>query len=444
MVLPTTSTKDPRTNILYRPYQPFGACLDLFYTRADEVLISGPAGTGKSRACLEKLHLCASKYPGMRGLMIRKTRESLTQSAMVTFDRFVLPPNGTVRFRTAEQEYRYVNGSVIALGGMDKASKVLSSEYDLIYIMQAEELSDEDWETLTTRNRFGVMPYNQIISDCNPASPTHWLKLRCDNGIGLMLNSTHEDNPNLYNHLTGRWTERGISYIKKLDNLTGVRKLRLRHGIWAAAEGMIYAEEWNPSVHQTYRKPIPRDWVRLWTIDFGFTHPLCWQAWAVNPENDEAVRFAEIYQTRLLVEDLCALIKVWMVQEGEPAPEVVICDHDAEGRATFERHMDMATTPADKSVLDGIEDVKSRLRPDPDTGRPKIYFMRDSVDEKDPDLVEAGLPTCTEEEFESYEWSDNKKKEQPKKEQDHGMDCTRYLSRYLVNEMSGWVRGAGR
>src|SRR3990167_5067145 len=79
MVLPTTSTKDPRTNILYRPYQPFGACLDLFYTRADEVLISGPAGTGKSRACLEKLHLCASKYPGMRGLMIRKTRESLTQ-----------------------------------------------------------------------------------------------------------------------------------------------------------------------------------------------------------------------------------------------------------------------------------------------------------------------------------------------------------------------------
>src|SRR3990167_5289188 len=207
MVLPTTSTKDPRTNILYRPYQPFGACLDLFYTRADEVLISGPAGTGKSRACLEKLHLCASKYPGMRGLMIRKTRESLTQSAMVTFDRFVLPPNGTVRFRTAEQEYRYVNG------------------------------------------------------------------------IGLMLNSTHEDNPNLYNRLTGRRTERGISYIKKLDNLAGVRKLRLRHGIWAAAEGMIYAEEWNPSVHQTYRKPIPRDWVRLWTIDFGFTHPLCWQAW---------------------------------------------------------------------------------------------------------------------------------------------------------------------
>lgn len=36
-----------------RPYEPFGAAKDVWTDRSDEVLLSGPAGTGKSRACLE-------------------------------------------------------------------------------------------------------------------------------------------------------------------------------------------------------------------------------------------------------------------------------------------------------------------------------------------------------------------------------------------------------
>jgi phage terminase large subunit len=44
-----------------RPYQPRGAARALLLSRAPEVLAAGPAGTGKSRACLEKVHLCAAK-----------------------------------------------------------------------------------------------------------------------------------------------------------------------------------------------------------------------------------------------------------------------------------------------------------------------------------------------------------------------------------------------
>ena len=32
----------------------------------EEIIISGPAGTGKTRAGLYKLHKAAIKYPGMR------------------------------------------------------------------------------------------------------------------------------------------------------------------------------------------------------------------------------------------------------------------------------------------------------------------------------------------------------------------------------------------
>jgi len=126
---PDRILSDPR----YRVFRPYGAANDFLYCKDPEVLFCGPAGTGKSRTALEKLHLCAMKYPGSRHLIVRKTRASLTQSAMVTYDKHVLSEDSGVRFRTAEQEYRYRNGSVIALGGMDKSSKVLSSDYDLIY-----------------------------------------------------------------------------------------------------------------------------------------------------------------------------------------------------------------------------------------------------------------------------------------------------------------------
>ena len=66
-----------------------------------------------------------SKYKGARALMVRKTRTSLTQSAMVTFDKFVIPENDSVTWRTGEQEYRYVNGSVVVIGGMDKSIKII-------------------------------------------------------------------------------------------------------------------------------------------------------------------------------------------------------------------------------------------------------------------------------------------------------------------------------
>jgi phage terminase large subunit len=58
-----------------KPYQPFGSAKEVFYAQDPEVLIAGAAGTGKSRAVIEKLYACAAiKNPGMRGLMIRKTR----------------------------------------------------------------------------------------------------------------------------------------------------------------------------------------------------------------------------------------------------------------------------------------------------------------------------------------------------------------------------------
>jgi PBSX family phage terminase large subunit len=434
----SASVNEAIRNPLNRPYEPFGSAVKMLYSKHQENLLCGPAGTGKSRVCLEKLHLCASKYAGMRALMVRKTRESLTQSAMVTFDKFVVPPNGSVRWRTAEQEYRYSNGSVIVVGGMDKSSKVLSSDYDLIYVQEATELMEEDWETLITRARLGVMPYNQLIADCNPSAPYHWLKKRADAGILNYIASIHEDNPTLYDNHKKVWTKRGEDYLKKLDSLTGVRYRRLRLGLWAAAEGQIY-DMWDPDIHMIKRFDPPRDWNRVWVVDFGFKHPFVFQAWAISPEG-RCYRFFEIYYTKLLVEDAARLISAWQKANREPTPDAVVCDWDAEGRATLERYLEVTTSPADKGILEGLEAVKSMLKPDED-GVPNMLFMRDSLMEVDPDLSDSARPTCTEQEMDGYEWDDRKKREIPRDEDNHGMDCIRYLAKYVQGEYGDWALG---
>lgn len=418
-------------------YHPRGAAKVILESRAPEVLLSGPAGTGKSRACLQKLHLQALKYPKMRGLIVRKTQTSLGSTALVTWRQHVATEalaNGTVRWYGGSQQesaqYQYKNGSSIVVGGMDKATKIMSSEYDVAYVQEAIELTVDDWEAITTRLRNGRMPYQQIIADTNPDRPTHWLKQRCDRGDTLLLESRHEDNPVYFND-DGTMTVSGAAYMSKLEALTGVRYHRLKSGLWVAAEGLIY-ENFDPATHVIDRFTIPDSWPRHWSIDFGFTNPFVCQMWAEDPDG-RLYLYREIYATRRLVEDhakqILSLVTDADGRWTEPEPFAIICDHDAEDRATLERHLGLSTIAAHKTVSDGIQEVQSRFRVD-DDGKARLFIFADALVERDPLLDEAKKPCCTAEEIPGYVWAikpGGDLKEEPVKKDDHGCDATRYL-----------------
>ena len=411
-----------------KAYRPYGAALDLFACRDQEVLLSGPAGTGKSRACLEKLHLAAEKYPGMRGLILRKTRESLSQSALVTFERNVVPEGHPILKgpqRNMRQSYRYPNGSEIVVGGLDKSEKVMSTEYDMAYIQEAIEVGVKDWENVSTRLRNGRMPYQQIMADTNPDAPTHWLYRRCLEGKTTFFESRHEDNPVLFDQNQGTWTPAGVTYISRLDNLSGTRLQRLRYGKWVAAEGLVY-DGWDRSIHMCDRFVPPYEWSRFWTVDFGFTNPFVWQNWVLHPD-DIMILYQEIYITQKLVEDICPMIVD--AAKRQPSPRAIICDHDAEGRATLVKHLNMSTKPALKAVELGIQGVAARLKLRAN-GEPGLKIMHDArVHPPDPELDEAKKPLCTAEEMDGYIWdikAGQKKGDVPVKENDHGCDAKRY------------------
>ena len=426
------------TTVSTHRYAPRGTSQELFNKRDPEVLVCGPVGTGKTRACLEKLHLMCLLNPRMRSLIVRKTAVSLTTTVLVTFKEHVaresLKVGDVVWYggsSSVSAQYRYSNGSTIVVGGMDKSSRVMSSEYDLIFVPEATELTENDWESLKTRLRNGVVSFQQLIGDANPNHPTHWLKARCDNGRTVMLNSRLQENPRFYDD-DGAPTTAGQAYLENLKGLTGVRKLRLIDGVWAAAEGMIYEEEWNPAVH-LINKRLPRyEWPRYWSVDFGFTHPFVLQCWAEDPDG-RLILYREIFRTGQTVDQHCADILRIVAPSGkwrEPKPSWVVCDHDAEGRATFTKETGLNTVPAKKQVTEGIQAVKRRLRLRED-GTPGILFQRDTVIRRDQSLADRYEPTCTVDEFGGYIWDkaagSGLTKEMPVKEFDDGMDATRYL-----------------
>lgn len=410
-----------------------GAGKRLLTERASEVVLSGPAGTGKSYACLAKLHLMMMMTPGSRGLIVRKTAVSLTSTALVTFRTQVaeaaIATGQVTWYGGSSQEaaqYRYANGSTITVGGMDRATRVMSADYDVIYVQEATELVLNDWEMLSTRLRNGAISFQQLMADCNPDTPTHWLKERSEAGASLMLESAHRDNPALYRS-DGTTTERGASYMEKLDALTGVRRHRLRDGLWVAAEGVIYAD-WQPSVHMLDRFEIPATWSRWWAIDWGFTNPFVLQRWAEDPDG-RLYLYAEIYRTGRTVDEHAKAVMAEVTNSRgqwiEPKPQRIICDHDSGDRATFTKFTGLGTQAANKTVDHGIQAFQRRLRVAAD-GKPRLFVLRDCVHDRDTDLAEAHKPTSTAEEIPGYVWKDGTK-EEPVKENDHGCDAGRYL-----------------
>ncbi|HET9109930.1 MAG TPA: hypothetical protein VFN78_03800, partial [Ktedonobacterales bacterium] len=264
--------------------------------------------------------------------------------------------------------------------------------------------------------------------------------------------SRHQDNPRYWNADAqggqGDWTDEGRAYLAILDGLTGVRRDRLRDGRWVAAEGMVYADAWSRERNvvprervekrnpETGRWEMPREWPRYLSIDFGFTHPFVCLWWAQDPDG-RLWCYRELYRTQRLVEDHAREIKAlsrWGdPKSGEPYPRAIICDHDAEGRSTLERHLGLMTIPAHKQVREGIQAVAARLKPAGD-GLPRLFFLENSLVEADPLLREQRRPASVLEEFESYVWAksaDGSAKEEPVKDFDHGLDSTRYACAFF-------------
>jgi hypothetical protein len=252
-----------------------GAALEVQSAADHEIIIHGPWETGKTFSALWRLDTRLRDTPKAQGLMIRKKRVDMDASCIQTYKKIIDRRGGvTIYGGETARWFDYTNGARLWVVGLDNPGKALSAEFDFIYVNQAEELGQADWETLTGRctGRAGNTTAPQIIGDCNPGPADHWILKRAATGTLRLLKSTHRDNPRLYDD-RGRLTPAGELSMSVLDALTGIRRKRGRDGEWVGAEGLFF-EEWDDELHTCEPFEIPEDWPVWGALDDGFAHPL--------------------------------------------------------------------------------------------------------------------------------------------------------------------------
>lgn len=370
------------------PYRLRGAGWALQTSQASELLIDGPAGTGKTLAVLLKAWRFAAEYPDCRVLLIRKTRASMTQTILVTLERDILMRLGLSggASRAHRASYLLANGSEVVIGGLDNVERIMSSEYDLIIVFEATELTEDEWEMMLTRLRNNKAPYQQMIAECNPQGPRHWLLQRSISSHMERMPSRHCDNPTITDE-----------YLQRLNSLTGYRRDRLLLGLWTAPEGLVFPD-FDACFVEPYQPPMGR---LVGGMDFGFTAPFA--ALAATVYNDEDGReqiyvWYERYRSKtLLAQHALALPKevFWFADPSEPDSIVEL------------RRAGHTVRKATNAILVGIDAVNARIS----SGTLRI----------------ANTCTALRAEVQSYRYPSNKITETPMKEMDHAMDALRYL-----------------
>ena len=387
-----------------------------------ELLYSGSFGAGKSRVGCEKGHFLSMKYPGNKGLILRKTFASVRTTTLDTFQRYVCPSHLIESFNQETHIMKYINGSEILWGGLnDHPEKIASFEAGWIFLDEAIEFTEDDYVMLLGRLRYNLVPFREIFMATNPASGQHWLYRK--------FYLEHDDDREVIeaNSLQNPYNPQ--DYIDTLMKFKGRYKDRYVLGKWVGYEGLVY-DLFNPDIHIIPPFELPSHWDRYGCIDFGYTNPFVFQWWALCPEKEETEQlkgwymYREVYRSHSTIERLTPRIKAFQ--------DPVMCifsDHDAEDRATLEEK-GILTDLADKAVGPGIQTVYELM------GENKIHFFEDALDEADEYLQDKNRPTSTVEEFANYRWSETKvaanAKEVPMDKDNHGMDAMRYLFHTLL------------
>ena len=376
----------------------------------DEVLFGGAAGPGKTD-CLVMEAPRFVEYPDYRAIIFRKTFPELLD----ILDRMhgCYPDIGG-EYRAGDNRWNFPSGAKVQLGHMaDKDSHYQhqGKQYHFVGFDEAGQFFPNQLLYLFSRTRTTnpLIPKRMRYTS-NPGGPAHqFLKDRFRIGQYPEGNRTFEerviltlpdgtkidetiyrkfipghvwDNPTLLKNDPG--------YVAWLYQLPEIERLRLLEGIWDSFEGQFFPEL-NKEIH-SFDFECPRDWEFFGVMDWGYSKPWVYGVWAVDYEGtlhlqhlhygckegmpDTGVKqtSAEIARTIKEIEKKFPKMgyrvaghDIWVPKRGRdkilgPPPQE---DMSREG---------VHFIKADNSRIQGWQQLRMRLKPDPETGNPAVYF----------------------------------------------------------------------
>lgn len=340
------------------------------------------------------------------------------------------------------KEYRVADGIVrikAADGGIsnvifrpaEEPDKFRSLNLNAAYVDEASQVSEECFDLLISRLRGRA--FRKILLTTNPNGHS-WLYRR------FVANKHMPDAARAkYFQISASSVENKHlpeGYVQNmLDNYSKERTEREVFGSWDAFQGMVYTE-FDRSIHVIKPFAIPEAWTRIIGADHGYRNAACF-LWGAVDGDDTLYVYREFYQSEWLIDEICRGRK----DTGEPGiislnkrekldgcwidPSVARTQGQT-GISDWDIYMEnlpksWPLLPANNDVSLGIDRVKHYLKPNPRTGKPRLYIF----------------DTCTNllEELTQYRWKErasgqeatSNEKEEPVKVNDHSCDGLRYM-----------------
>lgn len=360
---------------------------DFIYNGRYLVLLGG-AGSGKSYFATQKLIIRAMQTKH-RFLVLRKVERTIRESVFKLFTSVILEENlsDMVSINKTDKTIRFKNGSEIIFAGLDDPEKIKSiAGITGMWLEEATEFSEADFDQLDLRLRGLGNDYKQIILAFNPIDHRHWLKRRFFDTT--LPNAKTNKTTYLDNAFIDDEYRVKMEQLKDQDeNLYNIYAL----GNWGVPlKGLIY-KEW-----KVYSRKPKGDVV--YGLDFGYNAP---SALVKVTFDDEQIYVEELlYESSLTTYQLIDRLK-----EFELKDDPIYCDAAAPDKIEELYNSGFNAQPADKNVTEGIEKVKSM----------PLYIHEHSENLK--------------KELQTYKWAQDKSGillDKPLKYNDHLLDAMRY------------------
>lgn len=273
-----------------------------FKARRRFVAYGGARGGGKSWAIDRKAPLMALRYGGIKILLMRRTYRDLERNHV----RSLMPVlSGIATYSKPEKCFYFPNGSIIELGYCASESDVLQyqgQEYDVIFIDEATQFTEYQFETLTACLRGANSFPKRMYLTCNPGGVGHeWVKR-----LFISKKYKNTENPNDYEFIAANifdnkiLAEKDPGYVNMLNNLSDGLRQAWRDGNWDMLAGQ-YFSEFDRSVHTVEPFKIPENWKKYRTIDYGLDCLAC--LWIAVDERGSYYVYRELAKENMVISE---------------------------------------------------------------------------------------------------------------------------------------------
>lgn len=272
------------------------------------LLYGGAAGGGKSyflRWAMYGLGMYYFKEYGLKGITLGLFCEDYPtlKDRQITKIKREFPPEMGRLVETRDEGYLFEardRAFTIMLRNLDDPSKYASVEFAAIGVDELTKNPLETFEDLRFRLRYPGLPTPKFLAGTNPGSIGHaWVKK-------LWIDPDPE-NPDpeqdkfffvpssVYDN-----TYIDSSYVDQLKSLPDQKRKAFLDGSWDIFEGQVFSE-WSKHHHVVKPFPIPKEWRKYISMDWGSNKPFSVGWHAVSPDG-RIYRFRELYMNSVQFE----------------------------------------------------------------------------------------------------------------------------------------------